>query len=191
MDENPTSLTLLQRARGRDDEAWRRLHYLYAPSVSRWLGGWGVHGADADDLGQQVFQAVARGIESFRREREGDTFRGWLYTITRRKFLDHRRRSVREPAASGGTDARRQLEQVPEALQVESSDEIKQRHHRALELIQTDFEDRTWRAFWYCAVNGRAADDVAGELGMTATAVRKAKSRVLRRLKEEFRDVLS
>ena len=48
--------------------------------------------------------------------------------------------------------------------------------------------DRTanLEAFWQTAVLGRAAPDVASELGLTAAAVRQAKSRTLRRLRRNW-----
>jgi RNA polymerase sigma-70 factor (ECF subfamily) len=63
-------------------------------------------------------------------------------------------------------------------------------YHRLLGLLKAGFEDRTWQAFWRVAVDGRPAADVADELGMSAVAVRKAKSRVLHRLREEAGDLL-
>ena len=60
---------------------------------------------------------------------------------------------------------------------------------RALDLIKNEFEERTWRAFWLTAVGDRVPNEVALELGMSAGAVRVAKSRVLRRLREELGDV--
>ena len=60
---------------------------------------------------------------------------------------------------------------------------------RALELIRGEFEERTWQAFWLTAVEDRAAGDVALELGMSPGAVRVAKSRVLRRLREELGEI--
>jgi RNA polymerase sigma-70 factor (ECF subfamily) len=57
---------------------------------------------------------------------------------------------------------------------------------RAIELIRAEFEDRTWRAFWLTAVEGRMAAEVGVELGMAKGAVRQAKYRVLRRLREEL-----
>ena len=41
---------------------------------------------------QEVFLAVARKIADFQRDRDGDTFRGWLYRITQNKLHDHWRR---------------------------------------------------------------------------------------------------
>lgn len=46
MSNDPTSLTLLRRARDRNPDAWKQLHYLYGPLVDRWCRGWGVKDAD-------------------------------------------------------------------------------------------------------------------------------------------------
>ena len=63
--------------------------------------------------------------------------------------------------------------------------------HRALGMLQGEFEPRTWKAFWRAAVDGLPAPEAAAELGMTASAVRMAKSRILRRLREELGDLVS
>jgi RNA polymerase sigma-70 factor, ECF subfamily len=52
------------------------------------------------------------------------------------------------------------------------------------------FEERTWQMFWPTFVDERSSVDLTAELGVTPAAVRKAKSRVLRRLKEEFADLI-
>jgi DNA-directed RNA polymerase specialized sigma24 family protein len=56
-----------------------------------------------------------------------------------------------------------------------------------VELIQLDFEHRTLQAFWRVAADGCSAGEVAEELGMKVGAVHTAKSRVLKRLREEFK----
>ncbi len=191
MGEGATSLTLLDRARGREPEAWRRLVYLYTPLVHHWLAGLGVRGPDADDVRQDVFQAVAAGLGGFRRDRPDDTFRGWLRVIARRKAADFHRSRGRQPEAAGGTDAGRRLAELPDPTpDADPAAEVHGLHRRALELIRDQFEERTWRAFWRCAVDGRSPADVADEMGMTAAGVRQAKSRVLRKLKEDLGDLL-
>ena len=60
---------------------------------------------------------------------------------------------------------------------------------RALELIRGEFEERTWHAFWLTAVEDHPTGEVALELVMTPGAVRVAKSRVLRRLREELSEI--
>jgi RNA polymerase sigma-70 factor, ECF subfamily len=53
-------------------------------------------------------------------------------------------------------------------------------------VMKTDFQEATWRACWENVVEGRPADEVACELGITVNAVYLAKSRVLRRLHQEL-----
>jgi RNA polymerase sigma-70 factor (ECF subfamily) len=187
-------LSLLDRARHRDQQAWSRLVFLYGPMVEYWCRGWSVQGTDADDLKQEVFQAIANKLETFRRDRPGDTFRGWVRVIAHHKFLDFCRRKQRQPDALGGSDAHRQLLQVPDPdnSNVEDSpQEINRLHHRALQIVRDEFEVKTWQAFWQCGVEGVSPVDVGRDMGMTPAAVRKAKSRVLRRLKEELGELLS
>lgn len=193
--EQATSLTLLQRLRTSEEAAWRRLVHLYGPLVRYWCARWGVSGADADDVTQEVFQAVATGLEGFRRDRPGDTFRGWLHGITRNKLLLHARRIDRQPQAAGGSDAWLRWQELaarPNDPPVEEDPaaEVDALYRRALELVRGEFEEQTWRAFWLYAVDGRAAADVAADLGVTSAAVRKAKSRVLRRLKQEVGELV-
>ena len=190
--DRSTSLTLLERVRGKDEEAWRRLLHLYGPLVERWCARGGVQPPDADDVRQDVFQAVASGLDGFRRDRPGDTFRGWLRTITRNKLLDHFRRRQRQPEAQGGTDAHRQIQELAEPeLPEDTEEDLGGLYRRALELVRSEFEDRTWQAFWRAAVEGEAPAAIAADLGVTAAAVRKAKSRVLLRLREEVGDLIA
>ena len=57
---------------------------------------------------------------------------------------------------------------------------------RALELIRGEFEERTWQAFWRTAVDGRAPRPSPPNLGMSPGPSASAKSRVLRRFREEL-----
>ena len=78
-----TSLTLLQRLRAKEPDAWQTLVHLYTPLLHHWCARSGIQGADADDILQEVFRAVAAHLDSFRYDRPGDTFRGWLRAISR------------------------------------------------------------------------------------------------------------
>jgi RNA polymerase sigma-70 factor (ECF subfamily) len=190
-----TSRSLLERVRADDPAAWDRLVALYAPLVLQWCRGWDLREQDAADVFQEVFQAVVAHIGSFRKERPGDTFRGWLRTITRNKVHDHFRRRRREPEGVGGTEAQGRLAEVPDPPDADEDSAAGQAQERslfrrALELIQQEFAEHTWQAFWRTAIEGRPAADVAAELSMSPGAVRVAKSRVLQRLREELGDVI-
>ena len=96
-----------------DQDAWQRLVKLYGPLVYQACRRAGLQPTDASGVFQEVFQAVAMHIAGFRRDRPGDTFRGWLLTITQNKIRDHFRRLGTQPEAIGGTDAHRRLLELP------------------------------------------------------------------------------
>ena len=188
-----TSLTLLDRVRTNEPAAWQRLLDLYTPLVHYWCQQWGVRGADAEDVTQEVFKGVATGLAQFRRDRATDAFRAWLRGITRHKLLDHLRRARNQPHGQGGSDAQRLIQAVPDPdadLPEEPEAQVTALYRRALEMVRGEFEERTWLAFWRVAFEDQAPAVVAAELGVTAAAVRQAKSRVLRRLREEVGDAV-
>jgi RNA polymerase sigma-70 factor (ECF subfamily) len=112
-------------------------------------------------------------------------------------ILLHFRKSGRQPQGSGGTDAFAQLQEVadpaavpPDDADAEAETETDGLRRRALELVRGQFEERTWQMFWRTFVDERSPVDVAADMGATPAAVRKAKSRVLHRLKDEFADLI-
>lgn len=175
-------------------EVWQRLNFLYGPVVMAWLRSAGIQASDAEDVQQEVFRTVAAHLSKFRRERPGDTFRGWLWTITRNKLHDHRRRQHPRPAAVGGTEMLRHMAELPDSvdsLPAESeAAEQKLLLQRGLEMIRGDFEPKTWQAFWRVTMDELPAAEVATELGMSVGSIYVAKSRVIRRLREELGEVI-
>jgi RNA polymerase sigma-70 factor (ECF subfamily) len=187
-----TSLSLLERVRAHNPEAWHCLVQLYQPLVLGWCTRGGVEATDAEDVAQEVFAAAAAALDHFRRDRPGDTFRGWLRAITRNQIALLFRRNRDRPQAAGGSDAWQDLQDVADPCPApgEETAEIDQLYRRALELVRREFEERTWQAFWLSVVEDRAPAALAQELNMTTNTIRQAKSRVLRRLREEVGDLL-
>jgi RNA polymerase sigma-70 factor (ECF subfamily) len=182
---------LLIALQGQDADAWRHLVHLYGPVVYGWCKRQGLQATDAEDVSQEVFRTVLARIADFRRGRPGDTFRGWLWTITRNKLGDHLRRRAAQPQAAGGSEAHDRLQQLPtdEASTTVGPEPAGDLYRRALELIRSEFEETTWQAFWRVVGEGRRPADVAAELGLSLNAVYLAKSRALRRLREALGDV--
>ena len=166
---------------------------LYAPLVGHWFRNWGAAPDDVPDLLQEVFGAVARHLSTYRPDQPGSTFRGWIRTIARNKFLDHVR--GRATPAEGGSEAMVRLEGVagadepPDAS--DSDSEVAELYLRALEQVRAQFEERTWAAFWRVAMERRQTAEVAAELGLSPNTVRQARSRVLRRLKQELGELIA
>jgi RNA polymerase sigma-70 factor (ECF subfamily) len=193
-DHHATPLSLLERLRAHDPAAWQRLVGLYRPLVLAWGARAGLNDADAEDVAQEVFVAAAAHLDSFRRDRPGDTFRGWLRAVTRNHILQLFRRNQGRAHAAGGSDAWRHLQEVadplPEPGVDDESEEVGQLYLRALELVRGEFAEHVWQAFWRTAIEDREPALVAEELGMTPNNLRQAKSRVLRRLRQEVGDLM-
>ncbi len=189
-DPSSISSTLLERVRARRPEAWQRLVDLYGPLVYRWCRQLGVSRSDASDVVQQVFAAVIVDIGRFRRDRPGDSFGAWLRTITRHRVSDHFRQRQGHASADGGTEAYQRLLNISKAeKESTAAPPVEQEagfSRRLLELVRAEFESRTWDAFWRIVVDGQPPAEVAAALNMSLPAVYKAKSRVLRRLRQEL-----
>jgi RNA polymerase sigma-70 factor (ECF subfamily) len=165
---------------------------LFYPLVRAWCQRAGLQDADAADVAQEVFRALAGNIDRFRSDGGRNSFRGWLWGITRNQLLAFRRGQLGR--AEGGSGALRRFGEIPGEGDASSVVEPADRHavlRRAVELLRGEVEERTWRAFWRVAVDGHAPADVAADLGLTVNAVYLAKTRLLRRLRDEFGELLS
>jgi RNA polymerase sigma-70 factor (ECF subfamily) len=186
-----TASSLLDQVRARDPGGWQRLVHLYGPLVYGWARRAGLQAADAADVMQEVFRGVLTGVGGFRRDRPGSSFRAWLWGITHNKLRDFWRRLASQPAAPGGPDAQQRLAQLaaeeggPSAGPQLSAQTLGL-FRRAVELLRSEFEERSWRAFWRVVVEGQRPAAVAADLGMTVNAVYVAKSRILHRLRREL-----
>lgn len=187
-----TSQSLIQRARAQDPEAWKRLSRLYTPLVYGWTRQSGLAPTDTADIVQEVFRSVFTNLHRFRHDDPNSSFRGWLWTITRNQIRLHFRQLNNRPEVTGGTDHHQRVEQLPDLLDQDSepsSAEVqKSLVHRALQIVRSDFEEKTWQAFWRLTIEGHSAADIAADLDMNARSVRQAKYRVLTRLRQELDD---
>ena len=189
-----TSVSLLERLRTQPDEpAWRRLHDLYRPLIRHWLLRDPTLRDEAEDLVQEVLAVVVRELPHFQRERTG-SFRCWLRTITWNRWQAFRQSRARRPqllASDSNFSLLAQLEDPHSALS-HQWDEEHDRHvvHKLVELIEPQFELVTLQAFRRVVFDGAKAADVAKELGVSINAVLLAKSRVLKRLREEGEELI-
>ncbi len=75
---------------------------------------------------------------------------------------------------------------------IEHTQETLQREYRrslfrwAAERIRPEFRNGTWDAFWLTTVEGMSVEEAGRTLGKTVGAIYAARSRVMRRLKEEI-----
>jgi RNA polymerase sigma-70 factor, ECF subfamily len=184
---NTTPVSLLEQLRQPADQgAWERFARLYTPLLFAWARRLGLQDQDAADLVQEVFTVLVQKLPEFQYDRD-KSFRAWLWTIIRNKWRDDRRRPAPRPLEAGDEP----VVEGPGGVDVLAEAEYRQQLvSRALELMHTDFQPATWRAFWEHGVCGRPAAEVGAELGLSAGAVYAAKFRVLDRLRKELQGLL-
>jgi RNA polymerase sigma factor (sigma-70 family) len=109
--------TLLRDVRAHDPDAWGRIVHVFSPLIFDWCRQQGLQNADAADVMQEVFRGVMKNVDTFRREKPGDSFRGWLWIITRNKIRDYYRARAARPDARGGSDAGVRMAMIPDRQQ--------------------------------------------------------------------------
>lgn len=186
-----TSVSLLDRLKSAepDDPQWRRLHDIYEPWILRWLARVPELREEAQDVTQEVLLVVVRELQSFQRQRDG-SFRRWLGNVVANRVRTHWKKRKRGPRVGVDSDSvdgfLAQLEDPASALSRQWEEEHDQFVlQRLMAAVERDFSVTTWEAFRRTALAEEPAATVAADLGMSVNAVLTAKSRVLRRLREE------
>ncbi|HEY2252227.1 MAG TPA: sigma-70 family RNA polymerase sigma factor [Planctomycetaceae bacterium] len=171
-----------------DDQAWFEFTEIYRPVVFRLACRRGLQHADAEDLVQQVFSAVARVIDNWVIDPRRGRFRTWLSRVATNAVLNALARA-RPDKGSGDSKLHDLLDAQP-AVDGPESEMVRAEHRReifrwAARQIRPEFHPDTWNAFWLTAVEGRDVADVARDGKRTCGAIYAARSRVMRRLREK------
>lgn len=187
--ESPDSTCphMLAAACERDQAAWRELAARYEPLIRHWCRRASLDDDGADDVVQAVLFQICRSLANFVDDGRKASFRRWLYTVTHSRIADYRRAERRNLRAIGGSSAVRFLLTISEqnwepydsGLQAPTT-----RVEQLLDAVRHDFTDETWEAFWLTTVEELTSAETAALLTITPNAVRLAKARVLRRLRE-------
>jgi len=181
-----TSVSLLERLRENESEAWEEFSVRYVRVLKRWCASWGIQANDIDDIVQETLLVVLAQIRGFEHRGIG-SFRAWMKTISWRCWCDVLARAERaknqllcmslrdSPAAYESLEADFDKLAMLELLQ--SSMAIVKRH----------VEQKTWQAFHLTAMELLPAAEVAKRLGMQVDAVYAARCRVQRWITKEYK----
>ncbi len=185
-----TSASLLDRVRDRGDAAsWQTLVEIYTPMIRGWLKRHSGLDQDSEDVIQDVLAVVVRRIPEFRREPRVGAFRAWLRAITVNCLRETWKARQRRPGVAANPRVAELLDQLEDPnsglSQVWNQEHDQHVTQRLLEIIRSEFTEKTWLAFQRFALQGEAAGVVATDLGLTPNAVFIAKSRVLTALRRE------
>lgn len=187
-----TPVSLLDRLRNPTDAAaWERWMVLYRPILGRWLRRTDLQRADVDNVIQEVLLTVLRELPRFQHNGHAGAFRKWLQWIVRHRVRDF----LRKPKPVAGGSWERVLADL-ESPQSAMSRWWEREHdlfvlRRLLDLLESEFEPTTWKAFCLQVLDNEPTAKVAEELHITENAARIAKCRVMQRLKQEGRDLVT
>lgn len=135
---------------------------------------------------------VVRKIPGFERQRDG-SFRAWLRRISVNQIRAHRTKKRRR-LATGLDPTEGFLDQLadPKGELARKWDIEHDRHvcPKLLNIVQGDFQATTWEAFRLLTIEGISAAEVAQRTGQSVDAVVQAKSRILKRLRQEAGNLL-
>jgi RNA polymerase sigma factor (sigma-70 family) len=195
MNETPsTRLSLLARLSNlQDEQAWREFTEIYTPLVSRLARQRGLQDADAADVTQEIFQAIARALEREAFDPARGSFRGWLFAIARNLTVNFLIRQARQPRGTGDTDLRNVLEAL-ESPPAEDSARFDGEYQRqllqwAMDQAKGEFSELAWNIFFRVGVQGQSAQEAAKAVGTTVGTVYHYKSRIMARLRQKIAQV--
>lgn len=184
-----TSLSLLDRIRAEDQNAWTRMTSAYVPLIRAWLRPRGLQDADIDDVTQKALAVVSRKLRDYDHNGRPGAFRAWLRAIVVNVVRGHLRAEGRN---AGGDDALLVELEDPASELSRHWDAEHDRHVLAalMDSVRDEFAASTWDAFVRTALRNESPAAIAADLGLTANAVRIARSRVLARLRREAGEIL-
>ena len=195
MVETPsTRPSLLVRLRDpRDGQAWEEFLDVYTPLILHLARRKGLQEADAADLAQDVFRAVARAIDRYNPDPGRGSFRAWLFRIARNLIINQVVARRRHLPGTGDDGLECRLEDLPAPPEENTAVFIAEYRRRvfawAAQQVRGEFRDSAWRAFWMTGVEGKSAREVAQVLETTVGAVYHHKSRVMARLRQRIQEV--
>ena len=184
-----TRSSLLAQVRSPDNrEAWEQFVLIYRPVIYRMARRRGMQDADAQDIVQTVLMRVAGAINRWEKTEPGTRFRYWLRRVAKNAIFTALSRSPND-AASGGSNIQdlltKQPEIAPDVDQELGLEYMREQYLRAAVIVQTDVDTETWRAFELSLIEGRSCDEVAELIGKSIGTVYAARSRVMRRLRDQ------
>ena len=187
--------SLLHAARDTtNNEAWRRLVRVCEPLLYGWLRCQDIQHADADDLVQETLATLALEAPTFQLVGHPRVFRYWLRKVLINR-LRHFRRALRVRLICHPDSEL--LDRLATLIDDSRSDLTRQWDddhdghvaRQMMERIEPEFLPKTWQAFRRVALEGADPELVAAELELSLASVYTAKSRVLRRLRQEAKNV--
>lgn len=187
---SPTSTGLIERVKGGESAAWSRFMDLYMPLVRLWCKkpGGRLNRQDRQDIAAEILAKVAKGITDFDVHRDGRSLRAWLRTITQNTIADYletneKRKTVNRLMSDTGHI--KEPYNKPFELPEEPNEKIVLLQ-QVMKIVKSDVSERDWEIVNLYVIGGKTSQEVAEIMEMKPDTVRRAKNRVIARLRQEY-----
>ena len=179
-----STFELVEKAKTGDAEALDRIFTRYLPALRRWASGrlpqWTRDLMSTDDLVQETFIRVMKGIDRFEMRHDG-ALHGYLRQAIVNRVRDEVRRGKRAPALTDIDERHADRDATP--LELAIGQEALERYEAALARLRTEERE----AIIARVEMGLSYQEIAEALGKpTPEAARMAVSRALMRLAREM-----
>jgi RNA polymerase sigma-70 factor (ECF subfamily) len=198
-----TRPSLIARLPGGTNGTWSEFEALYRPLFARIAARYGLKGSDADDAVAGALADLFQAKDQVALDPAKGRFRNYLWAVTKHRLLREvrqRDRANRPPdeilnrLLQKDRADQRYSERSKDLSDLDEDDsqlkEIWERefdghkYRMALDRVKAVVDSKTFQAFDLYGRQGAPVREVARVLGMTEAAVFKAKSNVLKRLRE-------
>ena len=184
----PTKASLILRLRDAEDRAaWDEFATIYGPVVFNVAIGRGFQAADADNLVQEVFMAVAASVSNWLERDDRGSFRAWLLRITRNAAVDMITQKATRSLGLDGSEAQVHLANFTDASELSNALDLEYERtvfQWAAERVRESVAEHTWQAFWLTSIKELSVADAATKLNTRPGNIYFARSRVMARIKE-------
>ena len=158
---------LIRAFRTGDGSAMEALFGRYRRAVFGWLLRMSQDEGEAEDLHQEVWLKIIRGIDGY----SSGSFRAWLWRVVRNAAVDRARKLMAEPISDApveeGTDAAAFVDQVPDDTAVSALTRLEEEERRAAVREAVDGLSRRLKEVVLLRLNGELKfQEIADILGL-------------------------
>ena len=167
------------------EDRWNNFVLVYTPLLKFWIRKKNVPSAVEDDILQESLHKIYKSIGNFERDAAKGKFRGWLRTIVQRRVADYFRSQPEDQGVPQEVLNQVVSQDRKDADEIEGEQQaLEEVKARALELVRQSTAEKTWQMFWLSTVEEVPTSEIAKQFDVTTAAVRVAKKRVLKRLRD-------
>jgi RNA polymerase sigma-70 factor (ECF subfamily) len=183
-----TRASLILRLQDAEDmAAWDQFAAIYGPVVFNVATSRGFQAADAENLVQEVFMAVASSISDWLGRDDRGRFRAWLLRIARNAAVDMITQKATRSLGRDGSEAQVHLASYPAASELSSALDLEYERmvfQWASAHVRESVAEHTWQAFWLTSIEELSVEEAAAQLNTRPGNIYFARSRVITRIKE-------